>query len=263
MEGPADLAVNYGGRFDGVSQFVVGSQLSPRLNSVWQATPTTILHAGYARLFTPPPFQEGPAENLVQLNNFNGTGLTTSGGHAVDRERPAEDRTRTMLPTRNINYGRGRTIAPGTFVIDGAEDRGHPHFYCDATTLVALFAGFELLSLKQQQQRKPGSWHWHIIVPPPKVLAFSRTTGRKPSSWAASAPARPAMPDPRMTTSQVSLEITESTSIYSTEAAESAPAFVSPPAEPGDGTRLRWTVARRRGSSRCHCRRDLVRAGKR
>ncbi|HEY1981850.1 MAG TPA: TonB-dependent receptor [Xanthobacteraceae bacterium] len=74
-----DLTVNYGGRFDGVSQFVVGSQLSPRLNSVWQATPTTVLHAGYAHLFTPPPFQEGPAENLTQLNDFNGTGLTTSG----------------------------------------------------------------------------------------------------------------------------------------------------------------------------------------
>src|SRR5271169_1119566 len=74
-----DLTVNYGGRFDAVSQFVVGSQLSPRLNSVWQATPTTMLHAGYADLFTPPPFQEGPAENLVQLNNFNGTGMTTSG----------------------------------------------------------------------------------------------------------------------------------------------------------------------------------------
>jgi len=74
-----DLTVNYGGRFDAVSQFVVGSRLSPRLNSVWQATPTTILHAGYARLFTPPPFQEGPAENLSQLNDFNGTGLTTSG----------------------------------------------------------------------------------------------------------------------------------------------------------------------------------------
>ena len=74
-----DLTVNYGARFDGVSQFVVGSQVSPRLNSVWQATPTTVFHAGYARLFTPPPFQEGPAENLAQLNDFNGSGLTTSG----------------------------------------------------------------------------------------------------------------------------------------------------------------------------------------
>ena len=44
-----DLTVNYGARFDGVSQFVVGGHLSPRLNSVWQATPTTVLHAGYAR----------------------------------------------------------------------------------------------------------------------------------------------------------------------------------------------------------------------
>jgi tellurite methyltransferase len=60
----------------------------------------------------------------------------------------------TMLPTRNINYGEGRTVAPDTFVRDRAEERGHPHFYCDAATLVALFAGFELLSLKQQQQRK-------------------------------------------------------------------------------------------------------------
>jgi SAM-dependent methyltransferase len=70
----------------------------------------------------------------------------------------------TMLTTRNTNYGRGRPVAPDTFVVDGAEERDHPHFYCDATTLVALFAGFELLSLKQQQQRKPGSWHWHIIA---------------------------------------------------------------------------------------------------
>jgi outer membrane receptor for ferrienterochelin and colicin len=53
--------------FDGVSQFVVGGQISPRLNSVWQATPTTVLHAGYARLFTPPPFQQGPAENFSAL----------------------------------------------------------------------------------------------------------------------------------------------------------------------------------------------------
>jgi tellurite methyltransferase len=69
----------------------------------------------------------------------------------------------TMLPTSNINYGRGRSVAPDTFVVDDSE-RGHPHFYCDAATLVALFAGFELLSLKQQQHRKPGSWHWHIVA---------------------------------------------------------------------------------------------------
>jgi tellurite methyltransferase len=44
------------------------------------------------------------------------------------------------------------------------EERGNLHFYCNARTLVALSAGFALLSLKQQQHRKPGSGHWHIIA---------------------------------------------------------------------------------------------------
>jgi tellurite methyltransferase len=71
----------------------------------------------------------------------------------------------TMLPTRNSNYGLGRLIAPGTFVNDGPdEERSHPHFYCDAPVLVSLFSGFELLSLTQTQQKKPGSWHWNIVA---------------------------------------------------------------------------------------------------
>jgi len=70
----------------------------------------------------------------------------------------------TMLPTRNINYGVGRETAPATFIVDGAEERSHPHFYCDAATLVALFTGFELLALTQTQQQKPGSWHWNIVA---------------------------------------------------------------------------------------------------
>ena len=28
----------------------------------------------------------------------------------------------TMLPTRNVNYGRGRIVAPGTFVVDRGEE---------------------------------------------------------------------------------------------------------------------------------------------
>jgi tellurite methyltransferase len=70
----------------------------------------------------------------------------------------------TMLPLRNNNYGIGRLVAPGTFVVDGDEHHGHPHFYCDATTLVTLFSGFEILKLSQHQKRKPGSWHWNIIA---------------------------------------------------------------------------------------------------
>jgi SAM-dependent methyltransferase len=70
----------------------------------------------------------------------------------------------TMLPTRNSNYGLGREIAPDTFVNDAIEERAHPHFYCGAAGVVALFAGFELLSLTQREHKKPGSWHWHVLA---------------------------------------------------------------------------------------------------
>ncbi len=64
------LTINYGARFDLVNGFTKGSQLSPRINAVWQATPTTTFHAGYARYFTPPP-QELVSTEQVAL--FAGT----------------------------------------------------------------------------------------------------------------------------------------------------------------------------------------------
>jgi tellurite methyltransferase len=70
----------------------------------------------------------------------------------------------TMLPRRNNNYGVGRLVAPGTFVVDGDEHHSQPHFYCDTTTLLALFSGFEILRLSQHQKRKAGSWHWNVIA---------------------------------------------------------------------------------------------------
>ncbi len=102
------LTVNYGLRFDTVHQFAVGSQLSPRLNTVWQATPTTVLHAGYARLFTPPPFQAGPAENLAQLNNFNNTGLTTSGATPSTENSPVQVERASLL-----DFGAVQTLFGG------------------------------------------------------------------------------------------------------------------------------------------------------
>lgn len=51
------LTVNYGVRFDHYSAFSSGSQVSPRLNLVWQAADDTTVHAGYSRFFSPPPFE--------------------------------------------------------------------------------------------------------------------------------------------------------------------------------------------------------------
>jgi outer membrane receptor protein involved in Fe transport len=64
------LTLNYGARFDVVRAFTKESQLSPRANLVWNATPLTTLHLGYARNFTPPP-QELIAPATVAL--FNNT----------------------------------------------------------------------------------------------------------------------------------------------------------------------------------------------
>ena len=51
------LTVNYGVRFDHYAAFSSGSQLSPRVNFVWQAAANTTVHAGYSRFFSPPPFE--------------------------------------------------------------------------------------------------------------------------------------------------------------------------------------------------------------
>lgn len=113
------------------------------------------------------PFDDGSFDFVLSWNViYHGT-LGDAGRRLAEIWRvlkPGALYQGTMLPTRNSNYGIGRTIAPGTFVVDGGEERGHPHSYCDAATLIALFAGFELVSLTQRLQRKPGSWHWHIIA---------------------------------------------------------------------------------------------------
>lgn len=69
----------------------------------------------------------------------------------------------TMLSKRDAQFGHGPAVAPDTF-IRGSGPKAHPHYYCDFAGLTALLAGFELLSLTQEEQRRPGSWHWHILA---------------------------------------------------------------------------------------------------
>jgi tellurite methyltransferase len=69
----------------------------------------------------------------------------------------------TMLSKRDTQFGCGRPVAPDTF-IRGSDAKARPHYYCDFAGLATLFAGFELLSLTQEEQRRPGSRHWHIVA---------------------------------------------------------------------------------------------------
>ena len=61
------LTLNYGLRFDQFDGFRDENQLSPRVNLVWQATSATTIHAGYARYFTPPPFELIAGESVQKF----------------------------------------------------------------------------------------------------------------------------------------------------------------------------------------------------
>lgn len=75
----------------------------------------------------------------------------------------------TMLSKRRLPHERsthpGREISRNTWVFDApGTDKIHPHYYCSAAELIALFSGFEVLALKDLEHENPGSFHWHIIM---------------------------------------------------------------------------------------------------
>jgi outer membrane receptor for ferrienterochelin and colicins len=70
------VTVNYGLRFDTFTAYTSAHQVSPRLNVVWQALPGTIVHGGYARYLSPPPFELVGNETVDKFIN-------TTGGSAV------------------------------------------------------------------------------------------------------------------------------------------------------------------------------------
>ena len=77
----APLTINYGLRFDNYRAFSAGSQLSPRINFVWQAASDTTVHGGYSRYFTPPPFELIGGQFLTE---FIGTTALPPGGITQD-----------------------------------------------------------------------------------------------------------------------------------------------------------------------------------
>ncbi|AUT74182.1 TonB-dependent receptor [Paraburkholderia hospita] len=64
------LTLNYGLRYDRMDEYTTASQLSPRIGMVYTLTPTTTVHAGYARYFTPPAFELVSGSTI---SKFNGT----------------------------------------------------------------------------------------------------------------------------------------------------------------------------------------------
>ena len=63
------VTVNYGLRFDKFNAFTAAHQVSPRLNVVWQALDDTVVHAGYSRYLSPPPFELVGNETVGKFAN--------------------------------------------------------------------------------------------------------------------------------------------------------------------------------------------------
>ncbi|MGZ5998569.1 MAG: TonB-dependent receptor [Rhizomicrobium sp.] len=73
------LTLNYGVRYDQFNAFDAESQLSSRVNFVWQPTDTTTIHGGYSRYFSPPPIE---LVGTTDIALFDGT--TAAADHLDD-----------------------------------------------------------------------------------------------------------------------------------------------------------------------------------
>ena len=113
------------------------------------------------------PFADGDFDVVIAWNVlYHGDGEIAA--RAIDGIRrvlvPGGLYVGSMLSKRNAGYGRGREVRPGTFVVEGDPgDKGHPHFYCDGQTLVAMHQGFEILDLRDHEQ-VPGAYHWEFTM---------------------------------------------------------------------------------------------------
>jgi outer membrane receptor protein involved in Fe transport len=79
----SNLTLNYGARFDQFDGFRDENQLSPRVNLVWKPTDSTTFHIGYARYFTPPPFELINSTSVTKFTQPTGNPLVTSSGNPL------------------------------------------------------------------------------------------------------------------------------------------------------------------------------------
>jgi outer membrane receptor for ferrienterochelin and colicins len=81
------LTLNYGLRYDRLEAFRTEDQLSPRVNLVWRPWEGTTIHAGYARYFTPPPFELVASASVARF-----VGTTAEAPNGVLNDLPRSER---------------------------------------------------------------------------------------------------------------------------------------------------------------------------
>lgn len=80
------FTLNYGVRYDDYEAYSNGSQVSPRVNAVWQPFMGTVIHAGFSKYFSPPPFE------LVGTETINKFANTTAAPSVTQNDTPQAER---------------------------------------------------------------------------------------------------------------------------------------------------------------------------
>jgi tellurite methyltransferase len=73
----------------------------------------------------------------------------------------------TMLSKRNHRYGEGDEVAPDTFVINGAGEKSHPHFYISEQELRELLEGYTISTLRDNDYGYAGKNHIEFLAEKP------------------------------------------------------------------------------------------------
>jgi hypothetical protein len=81
------LTINFGLRWDWMSAFVTQNQWSPRFAIEYALTHTTTLHAGYARYFEVPPFDQIALETVQKFAHTTNAAPVDSGNDKIEAER--------------------------------------------------------------------------------------------------------------------------------------------------------------------------------
>ncbi len=81
------FTAHFGVRYDLAKAYVDESQISPRFNLVAKPTDSTTIHAGYARLFTPPPLENVDNSSVAKFD------LTTNASEVSQNDPVRAERT--------------------------------------------------------------------------------------------------------------------------------------------------------------------------
>ena len=95
------FTLNYGVRYDDYEAYSSGSQVSPRVNAVWQPFMGTVVHAGYSKYFLPAPFELVGTETIGKFVN------TTAAPSVTQNDTPQAERA------NYYDVGINQVIVPG------------------------------------------------------------------------------------------------------------------------------------------------------